>query len=291
MAAITKSLPSAVVARPGHAARMRRRRDRAKAIHIIWLVLGALYFLIPIYSLVQFSMEGGAHGPAWFHWYRFILDDPVFRSSFWISLQISLETVVVGVILMVPTVFWIHLRLPRFRPVMELIAVLPFVVPPIVLVGGIIVFLAPLTWLFDKPELLSLIYVVFAMPFLFRSLDAGLRAIDLKTLTEAAENLGSSTFRTLITVILPNLRAAVIGGALLTVAIAMGEYTIASLLAFNTFPVYIDQIEQSLAFPAAAVSVISFLFTWIVMLGLFLLGGRGGGSLTTVTQSTTTPGE
>ena len=188
MAAITKSLPSAVVARPGHAARMRRRRDRAKAIHIIWLVLGALYFLIPIYSLVQFSMEGGAHGPAWFHWYRFILDDPVFRSSFWISLQISLETVVVGVILMVPTVFWIHLRLPSLRPIMDLITILPFVVPPIVLIVGLTHFLHNFPWLVVRPEVLAFIYVVFALPFIYRALDAGLSAIDLKTLVEAAEN-------------------------------------------------------------------------------------------------------
>ena len=82
---------------------------------------------------------------------------------------------------MVPTVFWVHLRLPGLRPVMDLISVLPFVVPPIVLIVG----LSPVLeehqpWLFVRPEVLSLIYVVFALPFMYRALDAGLRAIDLQ---------------------------------------------------------------------------------------------------------------
>jgi putative spermidine/putrescine transport system permease protein len=266
------------------ARKLRRRRSRIPPWHLLWLLIGVLYFALPLYSLVQFSMEGGAHGLAWFHWYRYILDQPEFRTTFWLSLQISFETVFIGVLLMVPTVFWIHLRLPRLRPAMELIAVLPFVVPPIVLIVGIIAFLSPLTWLLERPEVLSLVYVVFALPFLFRALDAGLRAIDLKTLTEAAENLGSSTFRTLLTVILPNLRAAVVGGALLTVAIAMGEYTIASLLGFDTFPIYIYQTGESVAYPAAALSVISFLLTWIAMLAVFFIG-RGGRSSTQLTMT------
>ncbi|MHB1510668.1 MAG: ABC transporter permease [Acidimicrobiales bacterium] len=275
MATLTGTLEDASAATgPASTGRIRRRRKRLPLWHLLWLVVGALYFFVPIYSLVQFSMEGGAHGLAWFHWYRYIFDQPEFRTTFWLSIQISLETVAVGVVLMVPTVFWVHLRLPRFRPAMELIAVLPFVVPPIVLIVGIIAFLHPLTWLIGRPEVLALIYVVFALPFLFRSLDAGMRAIDLKTLTEAAQSLGASTFRTLMTVILPNLRAAIIGGALLTVAIAMGEYTVASLLGFNTFPIYIYQTGEALAYPAAALSVISFLLTWGAMLALFLLGGR-----------------
>ena len=251
-------------------------RPRMSPWSIFWLVVAVLYFLVPVYSLVQFSFEGGAHGhAAGFHWFIAVFDDPAFRSSFWLSVQVALETVLVSNLLIVPTAFWIHLKLPRLRAAMDFVSVLPFVVPPIVLIVGIIPFLQPFTWLISRPEVLPLIYVVFALPFLYRSLDAGLRAIDLKTLAEASANLGASTFGTLWRVVLPNLRSAVIGGSLLTVAIGMGEYTIASLLQFSTFPVYIFNIGQTLAYQAAALSVISLVLTWGLMIGLFFLG-RGG---------------
>ena len=149
--------------------------------------------------------------------------------------------------------------------------------PPIVLIVGLLPFLKNITWLFIRPEVLSLIYVVFALPFLYRALDAGLRAIDLRTLVEAAESLGARMPRTLLRVILPNLRAAIIGGSLLTIAIAMGEYTVASLLEFS-FSVYTYTVGTSTAYEGVALSFISFIFVWGAMLVLYLLGRGGRGA-------------
>jgi putative spermidine/putrescine transport system permease protein len=246
---------------------------------VLLLIVAAIFFLAPIYSVVQFSLEGTLSGQGPFHWYQVVFDDPAFRSSFWLSIQISLETVGVSLVLMVPTVFWIHLRLPRLRPVMDLISILPFVVPPIVLVVGLAPFLKGFsTWLFVRPEVLAFVYVVFSLPFMYRALDAGLRAIELRTLVEAAESLGSSIPRTLLRVILPNLRAAIIGGSLLTVAISMGEFTAASLLGFFTFPIYTYQIGTSTAYEGVALSFLSFILVWAAMLALYLLGRGGRGA-------------
>lgn len=270
MAAVAASATTAPVRRRG------RARRRVPWWHVFWLVVGLAFFLVPLYALFQFSFEGITGHEPWYYWFQVTFDDGQFRSAFWLSIQVALEATLVGIVLMVPTVFWVHLRLPRIRPVMDFISVLPFVVPPIVLIVGLLVILRHLPWLLSRPELLSLVYVVFALPYLYRSLDAGYRAIDLRTLTEAAQNLGSSMFRTLFTVIVPNMRSAIIGGALLTVAISMGEYTVASLLEFSTFPVYIYEMGQEYAYRAAATSVLSLLLTWVAMLALFLVGrGRG----------------
>ena len=266
------------VARPG-SHRLRRARSRVPIWHMLWVVLGALFFLVPIYSVVEFSLQGILPGQNVFHWYLTVFDDPNFRSAFWLSVQISLETVAASLVLMGPTVFWVHLRLPGLRPVMDLVSVLPFVVPPIVLIVGLAPFIKSLSiWLFVRPEVLSLIYVVFALPFMYRALDAGLRAIDLQTLTEAAESLGASLPRTLVRVIIPNLRAAIIGGSLLAVAISMGEFTVASLMGFNTFSVYTFDIGMSTAYEGVALTFVSFLLVWGIMLALYLLGRGGAGA-------------
>ncbi len=269
------ALSPAATTTSGSSRRSRGRRH-LPVWHAFWILAAAAYFIVPIISLVQFSFGGRVDGhSAGFHWYATVFADPNFASSFWLSVQIALETVALSIALLVPTAFWIHLRLPRLRPVMDFVSVLPFVVPPIVLIVGLIPFLQPFTFIYSRPEVLDFIYVVFAMPFLYRSLDAGLRAINLQTLAEASANCGASTWSTLLRVVVPNLRSAIIGGSFLTVAIAMGEFTISSLLSFNTFPVYIFNIGQSTSNEAAALAVISLLLTWALMIALYVVG-RGG---------------
>jgi putative spermidine/putrescine transport system permease protein len=243
--------------------------------HLFWLLLAALYFLVPLYATVQFSLETGPNRYG-FGAYAEIINDPSFVQSFLFSLRLAVETVALSTILMVPTVYWVNLKLPRLRRVVEFIAVLPLVVPPVTLAVGLLRVFHSLIWLASSPQILVLAYVILALPFTYRSLDAGMRAIDLHTLTEAAQSLGASWPTILLRVILPNLRSAVLSAAFLTVTLVMGEYTIASLLLFNTFAVYVEYIGNTKANPAAALAIISFGLTWLAMLGIQFLG-RGGG--------------
>jgi putative spermidine/putrescine transport system permease protein len=157
-------------------------------------------------------------------------------------------------------------------------ALIPFVVPPIVMVVGLLNFYkgSP-SWFYAQPwGFLATAYVILAFPYMFFSLDAGFRSIDVHTLTEASQSLGASWATTLFKVILPNIRAAALAGSFLTLAIVMGEFTIASLSAFHTFPIYIQSINESEAYPAAAVTLMSFGITWAAMLSLLLVGRKRG---------------
>ncbi|GAC1445876.1 MAG: ABC transporter permease [Chloroflexota bacterium] len=244
--------------------------------NIFWLVLAALYFLVPLYATAEFSLETGRHQYG-FDSYRVILHDSAFWTSFWFSVKLAVETVVIGTLLMVPTVYWVNLKLPRLRRVMDFIAVLPFVVPPVALAVGISRLFHPVTWLISTPQLLVLAYVILALPFTYRSLDAGMRAIDLHTLTEAAQSVGASWPVVLVRVILPNLRTAILSSAFLTITLVLGEYTMASLLLFNTFAVYVEYTGETKANPAAALAIISFVLTWAAMLMVLYLS-RGVGT-------------
>jgi putative spermidine/putrescine transport system permease protein len=77
-------------------------------------------------------------------------------------------------------------------------------------------------------------------------------------------------------VILPNIRTAALSGSFLTLAIVMGEFTIASLAAFHTFPIYIQTVNESSAYEAYALTLLSYGITWAAMLALLFVGrGRG----------------
>ena len=118
--------------------------------------------------------------------------------------------------------------------------------------------------------------MILAFPYMFFSLDAGFRSIDVHTLTEASQSLGASWTTTLFKVILPNIRAAALAASFLTLAIVMGEFTIANLAAFHTFPIFIQYVNESQGFPAGALTLLSFGITWAAMLSLLLVGRKRG---------------
>ena len=113
--------------------------------------------------------------------------------------------------------------------------------------------------------------MILAFPYMFFSLDAGFRSIDVHTLTEASHSLGARWTTTMFRVILPNIKAAALAGSFLTLAIVMGEFTIANLAAFQTFPIFIQFVNESQGFPAGALTLMSFAITWVAMLSLLAL--------------------
>lgn len=247
------------------------------SLGVLWLALGAAYFVVPLVATLLFSLKTGRDHYG-FEAYKERLLDPAFRESLLFSFKLAVITIVITLLILVPTAYWVHLKLPRLRRVIEFLTILPFVIPPIVLVVGLLRgFRWTPTWFYGGYLILVVGYGVLAFPYVYRSLDAGLRAMDIHTLTEAAQSLGARWTTVLFRVILPNLRSALLSAAFLTLALVMGEFTMGQLMQFPTFAVHIAYIGQVEANGAAALSLISFAITWIAMLGLLLVGRRIGG--------------
>jgi putative spermidine/putrescine transport system permease protein len=247
-----------------------------------WVILlvAAAYFLIPLYSALKF---------AGFKAFTQVTSYPSFGSAFLLSLRLALIATVLTLVLMVPTTVYIYLRLPRLRRLMEAITIVPIVIPPIVLIIGVLK-LAP-GFLLATPNLLGLEYVVLAMPFAYRSLDAGLRSFDVRTLVEASNSLGAGWPTTLWRVVIPNLRTAMLSATVLTVALVLGEYTMASLDNFQTFPVWIVNFEQNSGPVSVAASLLALFVTWLLLMLIVTVGSRsarkrGGAQVTLFSVST-----
>jgi putative spermidine/putrescine transport system permease protein len=230
---------------------------------VIFLLAGA-YFLIPLYAALRFA--GLKAFPS-------IFKQAGFADAIELSLRLAVITTILTLVLMVPTTVYVHLRLPQVRRSMEGITILPIVIPPIVLIIGVLK-IAP-SFLLSTPNLLALVYVILAMPFAYRSLDAGLRSFDLKTMVEASNSLGAGWPTTLWRVVLPNIRTAMLSATVLTIALVLGEFTMASLALFVTFPVWIVQFEQNSGPVSVAASLLALFVTWILLMIIVTVGGRG----------------
>lgn len=270
MTAATASAPVVTTQKP--------RRRRASPVWWIVFIGGVLYFGLPLLATFQFSL--GMKVP--FKAYTNTFNDPAFWSSLTYSAVCAMLTIVFSIVLIVPTAYWVRLKVPRARPLVEFITLLPFVVPPIVLVFGLIRMYSgnPIPLVATETgstALLVAAYVVLSLPYMYRSVDTGLRAIDIRSLTEAAQSLGAGWPTIIVRVILPNVRVAVLSGAFLTFAIVMGEFTIASFLARPAFGPYLSLLGRSRTYEPAAVSLISFGLTWLAMAMIAVVGRKSRG--------------
>jgi putative spermidine/putrescine transport system permease protein len=259
---------------------------------IVTLVL--IFFAVPLYGMFSFATKDAAGK----HWslatWKTLLDFtkisaqyPDLKTGFLASVGLAIVTVVVMLALLVPTMTWVRLRLPGITRVVEFICLLPLTVPAIVLVVGLTPIYSWLTgWLqyIFGPTIgsstvwLALAYVVLVLPYAYRALDAGLRAIDVRTLSEAARSLGAGWGTVMWRVVLPNLRTAVLSASFLAVALTLGEFTIANLFSRTNLQVAMFLLGKSDAQISVAVGLLSLVFAFVVLFALSFVGGARGGA-------------
>jgi putative spermidine/putrescine transport system permease protein len=242
------------------------------------LVVGLLYFFLPLMGMTRFSLMM-RRGVFSLDAYAKVFADPRFQETFTFSVVMALATIVFGVLLVVPTAYWIRLKLPFLRPYVEFVTLLPLVIPAIVIVFGYIRLyntssVLPLTGsALGTDFLLTMGYATLALPYMYRAVDTGLRTIDVATLTEAAQSLGAGWITILARIILPNVLVAVLSGAFLTLAIVIGEFTMAALLNRPAFGPFMQLLGANRAYEPPALAVIAFAITWGCM-GLIQLVTR-----------------
>ena len=278
--------PAAPAAQPPHEGAGRGRRPR------VWRgvvgLIAAVYFLGPMVFSVIFTVDVPGRGLT-LSSYSGILGAGGFGSSLRLTLELAAATTALTLLLLVPALIAVRLTAPRLRVLVEVLCSLPLVVPAVALTAGISSVLqwgpddfagTPLFQTFNAiqtpgfPVVLLLAYVLMALPLAYRTLDAGLRALDLTTLVEAARNCGASRPRAVVQVVLPNLRGALLNTAFLTLALVLGEYTVASILGYQPFAVWIVSLGGSNAQMSVSVSVLSLVLTWVLLL-LLAAAGRG----------------
>jgi putative spermidine/putrescine transport system permease protein len=239
-------------------------RKRSTGRGLILAAIGA-YLLLPLIAMVEFSTRGAGSTPSLDAW-KAVGTNSDLVVAITVSVELAVLTVVGMLVLLVPTMTWVHLRLPRMRRVVEFICLLPLAIPAIVLVVGMAPIYAWVNYLIgNSPLTLVFVYVVLVLPYAYRALDAGLGAIDLTTLAEAARNLGSSWFTVLVRIVVPNILGSITSAAVISVALVLGEFTVSSLLSFETLQVVINLLGKRDAAVSVAVSLAALVFGFVLL--------------------------
>jgi putative spermidine/putrescine transport system permease protein len=246
-----------------------KRNGKFRAWRFVVLVLAGVYFLVPLWAGFRFSLAYNGTGFS-AKAYSDLANQAGFGAAIWLSVQLAVVTTIVTLVMMVPTTIYIHLRLPKLKRAMDFVTALPIVIPPVVLILGVLD-VAPAR-LKATPFLLALEYVVLAVPFSYRALDAGVRSLDLRILVDASRSLGGDWWATMRRVLLPNMRVAILSATVLTVALVLGEYTMASLDQYQTFPTWIVLFESENSHVSVAASLMALFLTWVVLIAISMVG-------------------
>lgn len=255
---------------------MAARRLKLRLFRIAVFVVCGLFFLVPIGAMLEFSTRGSdVSSPRTLQAWQLIPSTPELATAITVSLELAVITSLMMLVLLLPTMVWVRLRLQRINRIVEFICLMPLTVPAIALVVGI----KPLyIWISinvtDSILALSFAYLILVLPYAYRALDAGLGAIDLKTLTEAARSLGAGWPTVMFRVVVPNMSSAILNASLLSVALVLGEYTFANLLNYENLQVAIAYVSLVNAGVSIAVAVAALLFAFVILMVLSLVGGR-----------------
>ncbi|MBT0767533.1 ABC transporter permease subunit [Kineosporia sp. J2-2] len=280
MAAVTTELTGQAPAARPERGRHARTARRARVLRGLLLVPFAAFFAVPLLALLEFSTRStDLSGPRTLDYWRAIGDNPDLLTALRDSLLLALVTSVLALALLVPTMVWVRLRLPKMHRVVEFLCLLPLTIPALVLVVGLgpiylwIAYFTPEAY-DSSPLVLVFAYVVLVMPYMYRALDAGLSAIDVRTLSEAARSLGAGWFTVMVRVILPNTLSAVLNASLLSVALVLGEFTVASLLNYDNLQVAINLQAQASVGVSVALAAASLMFVFVLLFALSFVGRR-----------------
>ncbi|TCR85472.1 ABC transporter permease subunit [Rhizobium sp. BK376] len=249
-----------------------RRGEATLRLVILFSVLG--YLLLPMLAMFEFSTRGPGGQRTLAAWAE-IGTNPDLLGAIILQLELAALTVLLALALLVPTMILVRLKRPGLNRVLEFICLLPLTVPAIVLVVG----LGPVYGLVgrfvsESPLTLTFIYVILVLPYNYRAIASGLDTLDLVTLSEAARVFGSSWNGVIWRIVVPNIRGALLAAALISVALVLGEFTISSLLSFETLQVIINEIGKRNASVAVAVSLAALCFAFMLLFILSFAGQR-----------------
>ena len=165
--------------------------------------------------------------------------------DYWQTLRLTLAlascTTALLLLLGLPLAYALAHGRSRLKPLLEAVVSLPLVLPPTVIgfylllafsdstvLGNFLVNTLGLSLNFTFAGILagSLVY---SLPFMVQPLQAGFQQVP-RSLTEAAYTLGKSRLTTLWRVLLPNMKPALLSGAVLTFAHTLGEFGVVLML-------------------------------------------------------------
>ena len=211
---------------------------------------------------------------------------------FLLSFRLAAITTVLLFIFSVPLAWKLSQTKSRSKPFVEALVSMPIVLPPTVLGFYLLVFLSdrsPLGMFLKQVFNLDLVFTfegiliascVYSFPFMLQPLQSGMEQVPVRLL-EASYALGKSKFKTLLYVILPNIKPSILTGVIITFAHTVGEFGVVLMVGGSiqgetrVASIAIYELVELLDYKTAHIySLILIAFSFAVLMVVYVLNRR-----------------
>ncbi|MDO9398696.1 MAG: ABC transporter permease subunit [Herbiconiux sp.] len=241
-------------------------------------IIGAL-FLVPVVAMVEFTLRRGLDGGYDFSRWIAVFSGGLgaeykpILTGLGNSLLLAVVTVVIMLVLLVPTMVLVRIRFPALTRLLEFICLVPITIPAIVLVVGLAPVYSVVARLVGSGVWpLAFAYGILVLPYAYRAIQANLVAVDVVTLSEAARSLGAGWLTILFRVVVPNIRRGLLAAAFISVAVVLGEYTIAALLNRVNLQTALVIVNKADPFVAIIFALLALAFAFLLLVAIGRIG-------------------
>lgn len=252
--------------------------SRAILIAVVSLIL--IWLIIPVVIIVPMSFSGTRFltfpPPSWsFRWYEAYLASAAWMQATRVSLIVAVASAILATVIGTAAAYALNLTSSRLVRSMQVVLLLPLVVPIVITAVGVFFVYAKVGLLATLSGLV-LANTMLGLPYVVTSVLVGLRKFD-PTQEMVARSLGMNRFRAFFAVTLPQIRPSVISGLLFAFISAIDE-TVVSLfisggqyqtLTKRMFTALRDEIDPTIASISSLLTAISFI---VVMLAALSAG-------------------
>jgi molybdate transport system permease protein len=216
----------------------------------------------------------------------------------WLSLRLALITTTILLLLAIPLGYWLAYSCQRWKIAVEAVISLPMVLPPTVLGFYLLLAFSPsqgfghwldhhfnirLAFTFPGLVIASLLY---SLPFTVNPIVAGFRTLPADW-RNASRTLGKSDWSTLVRILLPNIRASLITGAVLSFAHTIGEFGVVMMIGGGipgqtrvaSVAIY-DEVQSMNNAAANRYALVLLTFSFIILLLVYGINQQTGKSKT-----------
>jgi putative spermidine/putrescine transport system permease protein len=195
--------------------------------------LTIVFLVLPSLVVIPMSFSGGTSllfpPPSWsLRWYESYFSSSQWLGATWISVQVSVGTVLLATPIGVAAAYGLHLGSFHVNRAIYGLLIASLMVPVILIAIGAYFVFAQVGMINTRPALV-LCDTLLAVPFVLVTVTAGLKGYDFNQ-ERVARSLGASRLKAFLSVTLPQIRLSVVAGAFFAFIIAFDEVVIASFI-------------------------------------------------------------
>lgn len=257
---------------------------KMRIVNLLIFICILIYLAVPLFATGLYALS-----TSWNHtilpegltfkWILQLVQDEHFLMAFGRSILLSGLSVLLSIILVIPAICIILLYYPKLEKWLQLIVVLIYSFPGIILSVGLIRLYSG-TFM---PLLVVIVgvYIVLILPYMYQGTKNALSNVQGRQLMDAAELLGASKWTAFRKVLLPAIYPGIFVATLLSFSILFGEFVLINLIVgakFKTLQIYLMEKLQESGHIASAIVLIYVILMSILTLSIAKISSKMKGA-------------